>query len=107
MANRIVGNVYILDSQESAAISLAWPTNAKIKCAAFWSNDTSGRMILTMGGNSNNAVISFGYVTQVQAASGNLIVITPATQSLPLDGAYFDQLAVATLTAGTGWLYLG
>lgn len=107
MANRIVGNIYIIDSQQAATVPLAWPSNAKIATVAFWSGDTSGRLIMTMGGNSNNAVISMGHLVHGQAASGNLISITPATQWGSFSPAvYFDQLAVATLTAGTAWLYM-
>ena len=107
MANRIVGNVYIIDSQQSATVPLAWPSNAKIATVAFWSGDTSGRLIMTMGGNSNNAVISMGQLIHAQTITSNLLTIGPATQSISYSpGVYFDQLAVSTLTAGTAWLYM-
>ena len=107
MANRIVGNIYIIDSQQAATVPLPWPSSAKIATVAFWSGDTSARLIMTMGGNSNNAVISMGQLVHAQAITSNLLTIGPATQFASFSPAvYFDQLAVATLTAGTAWLYM-
>lgn len=106
MANRIVGNVYILDSQEAATIPLSWPVNtgAKIKTAAFWSADTTGAMTLTMG-NASNPVVQFSYISQAAAAGSGAIIVN-ATQYITFgDGIYFDQLAVTKLVQGTGWLF--
>ena len=105
MANRIVGNIYIIDSQQAATVPLAWPSNAKVAAAAFWSQSTAGELIMTMGGNSNNAVIKMGYLNQAVATTG--LAVTQATQWASFSpGVYFDQLAVSTLTAGTAWLYM-
>lgn len=104
MANRIVGNIYIIDSASGATTDLAWPSNLKCKSAAFWSSTTAGELILTMGG-TNNQVIHFSFLTLLAASNTSVV---PATQSLSFgDGVYFDALAVGTITAGTGFLYFG
>lgn len=93
MANRIAGNVYIIDS---GSISLPWPgTHVKIQGVGFYSTDTSGELQLTMASNTLNIVFWL-------RNNNNQPYFLPQY----LGGVNFEQLRVQILTAGTGFLYL-
>ena len=92
MANRIVGNVYIVDS---AAIALTDGQTLKIASIAFYSTDTSGEFKIVSQANTANALI---HIRNNQNQ--------PFTLPLFLGGMYLENLRVQTCTAGTGWFYL-
>lgn len=104
MANRISGNVYIIDSQTGAGAALmpgssSWPLHsAKIQSVAFWSSDTTGLWEMVFAADTTSIAFK----------------ITPDTAPIPVSGAVmqmifdcisFDELRCKTLTAGTGFIY--
>jgi len=91
MANRIVGNVYIIDTVGD----LDGPDNLKINSIAFWSTDSTGALILCVKATSANELVKLNN-NQNQAF----------TVPLHLGGVYLKDVNVKTLTAGTAWLYL-
>ena len=93
MANRIVGNVYIIDTG-SANIALPWLSGTRISCIAFWSSDTTGTLRLT-GSNTTNTIAYFSNPTNV-----------PNTVGAYLGGVNFKEMKVPTLTAGTAFIYM-
>ena len=105
MANQLVGNVYIVDSQMGVGIpllgtgSISWPQQAKIANVSFWTSGTDGKFDLVFDANTTTTVFSFGG-TSVPAPVGG------ETESIYVGGINFDELQVRTLTAGTGFIYL-
>lgn len=105
MANRLVGNVIIIDSAMGnqfilqLANSSMQLTNFHANAVMFWSSDTTGRMIIS-GVDTSNHLVSLGWLN---GGAG----FAPATQ-----GTQFGQkqtvadLKIPTLTAGTAWIYL-
>lgn len=95
MANRIVGNIYIIDS---GLQNLAY-TNHKILSVGFYGTDSTATMTLTYASNTNDSIIAFG----PSAATAK-----PWQEYAELGGVYVsDTIRVLNLVAGTGWLYLG
>ena len=93
MANRIVGNVYILDTG-SANTALPWNSGTHIQSVAFWSTDTTGRMVLS-GADTTNHVVVLENPNDDETTVG-----------IYLGGVPFSEMKLPTLTAGTGWIYL-
>lgn len=97
MANRIVGNVYILDTG-SGNVPLPWPRDAKVMSIAFWGANTASIMQIAAGDTSNVLITLAGPINN--AVGGTTIA--------PLGGVYFaDTLTLPVLTAGTAWIYFG
>lgn len=95
MANRIVGNVYILDTG-SANTELPWLDNAKVATISFWGANTSAEMILTTE-DTGNVVARLAI-----NANGNVANST----SIHYGGVNFPgSIKLPVLTAGTGWIY--
>ena len=97
MANRIVGNVYIIDT-DTGATPLSFMTNTKIQTISFWGNGTNSNITLA-GANTTNvlAILNLGDVP------GNML---NATKSLYLGGVYLtDSMTVPVLQSGTAWIY--
>lgn len=100
MANRIVGNMYIIDSQTGAANALqpgsaSWLDNKLITAFAFLSADTTGSFEMVYA-NATDATACF---------LGNLSNIRNTTWSSFGDACYFRELRCKTLSAGTGYIY--
>jgi len=95
MANRIAGNVYILDTA-SGNVTIPWPGKMKIESVLFWASTTAGRLILTEASTAD-AIVSLG-MPEVGVGGGN--------NGQYLGGVEVQELKVLTLTAGTAWLYL-
>jgi hypothetical protein len=93
MANRIVGNVYIVDSS-TGNVAMSWPSKAKIGSVAFWSTNTTGEVIFT-GADTTNVVIRLANPNNAATTVG-----------LYLGGVNYTEMKVPTLTAGTAWFYL-
>lgn len=105
MANRIAGSVIIVDSAMGNAFilnSANMPVHLgklKVNSIAFWSADTTGRLIITEA-DTTNCVCSLGWVN---GGSG----FQAATQTTSFGNSQpFEGLKVPTLTAGTAWVYL-
>lgn len=95
MANRLVGNVIILDT---SADNFTVPSNMKIAAVALYGLDTSSRLTLTYPTSAD----SFVSLSNQNALPG-LSSITFGS-----NGVYFSAafLRVDTLIAGTGFVYL-
>ncbi len=104
MANRIVGNVLIVDSAMGNASILTGVNQLifyRANAVAFWSSDTTGRLIISAADTSNH-IVSLGWTVN-GAGTG----FSPSTQSTQFgQHQTLDSLKVPTLTAGTAWIYL-
>ena len=107
MANRIVGNVVIVDSAMGNAFVLnsanapTHITNFKINSIEFLSNDTTGLCVFT-DTNTTNVVKVFRWM-----ANGAGAGLVPATQTTDFaQPQYLYGLKIPVLTAGTAWIYL-
>ena len=97
MANRIVGNVIIVDSamgNSPVLSSSAQLHKFKLGSVAFWSSDTTGSLVLS-GTNTSNTYLRLGNS-----------VNSPNTTGIVLDGVTLHNLKVPVLTAGTAWIYI-
>lgn len=93
MANRIIGNTYILDTA-SANVALPWPTNAKIAAVKLWSTDTTGIVELT-------AASTLDVLVKLVNSQDD-----DNTVGIYLGGVNFSSdIKMPTLTAGTAWVY--
>lgn len=102
MANRIVGNVYIIDSQTAGkplidGTSGAWLRSAYISAIGFWAADTSGVFELAYRSDTTNVVFKLA----LEGATGTNGFSTMKF----IGGVRFEELTAKTLTAGTGWIY--
>jgi hypothetical protein len=96
VANRIVGNVYIVDSALNN-VALPWPTHGKIMGVGAWFSGGTGEARFT-GSDTTNVVI------RIVAANSGL----NATYNYHfLGGVDFDEMKIPVLTAGTAWIYFG
>lgn len=94
MANRIVGNVYIIDSANGNT-AIPWLDGTKIATITFWSSDSTGKLQIT---GASTADVLFQVTNPVNV---------PNTVGAYLGGNYFkDVVKILTLTAGTAWVYL-
>lgn len=103
--NRIVGSVVIVDSAMGNAFILTsanQPVQIStfyVNAVAFWSSDTTGRMIIS-GVDTSNHLVSFGWVN---GGAG----FSPATQATSFGQKQpLESLKIPTLTSGTAWIYL-
>lgn len=106
MANRLVGNVIIVDSamgnQFLIEAATGNYTNYHINSIAFWASDTTGRCIFS-DVNTANHLMSFGLL-----ANGTAAGFDHATQWASFgDRQTLTNLKIPVLTAGTAWIYLG
>lgn len=103
MANRLVSNVYIIDSALGNVVTLPMgdvsnPGKFRIASVGFSANDTTAAVQIAVG-NSANIVINYGYL----GGSGLL----PKMQIDQLGGVeWAGPIYVPTVTAGTAYLYL-
>ena len=107
MANRIVGDVLIVDSAMGNALILASAnqpvhyTYYHANAVMFWSADTTGRLIISAADTTNH-LVSMGWT-----ANGTGGGFAPSNQSTQFGQKQkLDDLKVPTLTAGTAWIYL-
>jgi hypothetical protein len=106
MANRLAGNVIIVDSAAGNTFIVNTISNStgqmskfKVNSISFWSGDTSGvgRMILTET-NTDNHIVSFGFLG---TPTGHATQSTSFGNSQPL-----ESLKMPVLVSGTAWIYL-
>ena len=105
--NRIVGNVLIVDSAMGNALILTsanQPVDYRFYHAnevAFWSSDTTGRLIISSVDTTNH-LVSMGWT-----ANGSGAGFSAATQHTSFGQKQtLADLKIPTLTAGTAWIYL-
>lgn len=100
MANRIVGNVLIIDSANGNNPVIFTPGTSnqinkyKLGTVMFWSSDTTGNIQFSLADTSN----------QIMRLSNP--VNGPNTVGGVLNGVTLQDLKVVSLTAGTAWVYL-
>lgn len=100
MANRIVGNVYVIDSQTGAANSLqpgsaSWLDNHLVSAFAFLSADTTGSFELVFAADTSATACFLGNESNIRNT----------TWSSLGSPCYFKELRCKTLSAGTGYIY--
>lgn len=97
MANRLVGNTWIIDT---VGLLSTQPVNGagrfKVLAVGFYAINTTATINIAMSADTTNIV--FPLATGVQGTSFNVF---------QTGGVYLDQLNVITATAGTAYLYLG
>lgn len=105
MANRLVSNVYIIDSQLSATVPLPWgdPNNIpKMRIAAigFYALNTAAQFQIAIN-NSSNVVAQYGFFFQGSVG-------TAYWQQMQIDrmgDVEWQQIYVPLLVNATGYLY--
>lgn len=112
MANRLNGNVLIVDSAMGNASVLFALTAAhidefKIQTISFFALNTLGSVILTQANTSTDVIFnSNAIVTGILTAATNAVIqFNPVNVQFPL-GLRTSELKVPTLTAGTAYIYL-
>lgn len=98
MTNRIVGNVYIIDSA-LGNVSLPWPSNAKIMAVGIHSINTTGSISFSSS-DTSNVVIKLTH-------TGDHVAPNDDADYYFLGGINFTEMKVPILTAATGFIYFG
>lgn len=93
MANEIRGNVYYIDS---AGVSLD-PMKLKIQSIAFAAQNTTSIIQLAMHSNTSKIIY------EQKCPDNNAVTLSTFIGGATVN----DRLFVKTLTAGTGFIYLG
>lgn len=102
MANRIVGNVIIVDSAMGNAFILSSAnapvhlSNLKVNGIAFWSSDTTGACQISAT-DTTNVIVRFSRTSVNESAS---------QWTSFGDMQYLEALKIPVLTLGTAWIYL-
>lgn len=107
MANRLVGNTYIIDSQTNA-VGLSWLSNSFVNAVSFYATGTDGAMELASTLDTSNVLIRFGILNHTLSSVGTTSVISNQfnqPNTILLNGVRIDQLSVKTLVNGTGFIY--
>lgn len=97
MANRLVGNVYIIDSQLNT-VALPWPSTGRISSIRAWFSGTNGAIRFS-GADTTNVICVLAPVTTPAPSGGT-------TDEAHLGDVAFSEMYVPTVTAGTAWIYL-
>ena len=111
MANRINGNVIVVDSAMGNSFVLDSATllrnlgQYKIQAVSFFMLDTSASMILTQANTSLDVVFNSNMLTVGILSNNGAMVQNPKQMIFPL-GLRVSDLKVPTVTAGTGYIYL-
>lgn len=110
MANRINGNVIIVDSAMGNSFMLI-PSNKnmaqyKIQAISFFSITTLGTVIITQANTSTDVVYASNIIS-VSAGTNEktAMVNNPQQVTFPF-GLFVSDLKVPTLSAGTAYIYL-
>lgn len=113
MANRLIGNVIIVDSAMGNAFVLTSAgqvihlDDLKVQTISFYMLNTLGSVILTQANTSTDVIFnSNAIVTGILTAATNAVLqVNPVSVTFPL-GFRTSDLKVPTLTAGTAYIYL-
>lgn len=102
MANRIVGNVYVIDSQTGAANPLtitpgtaSWLDNHLVSGFSFLGNDTTATIELVFAADTTATAYFCGHPNN----NRNMTMTNLG------EAVYFKELRCKTLTSGTGYIY--
>ena len=94
MANRLVGNTYIIDSGQTLT-GLSWPGGGmKLHSVMFYATDTSGELKLAFTANTADLLV---HVRSNQSQ--------PFTLPYYFGGCYVQQITPILVTAGTAFLH--
>lgn len=112
MANRINGNVIIVDSAMGNNFIFD-PTVRRnvdefnIQTISFFRLSTLGSVVLTQANTSTDVVFNSNLVVTgiLTALTNTVLYVNPASVNFPL-GFKVSDLKVPTLTAGTAYIYL-
>jgi len=99
MANRIIGNVLIVDSAMGNAFVVGNDSTSKdfrIDAVGLWSSDSTGLVQFT-GTNTTDVVIKLASSSDGSADT---------TDSIHLNGINIKDVKCPTLTVGTAFIYL-
>ena len=113
MANRINGNIIIVDSAMGNSFILTSANlvrnldEYKIQAISFFSLNTLGSVIITQVNTSTDVVFNSNVVLSgiLTAATNAVLQVNPVHVTFPL-GLRCSDLKVPTLTAGTAFIYL-
>ena len=95
MANRLVGNVYIIDSALNN-VALPWPQGAKISSVLTWLTAQDSEVVFS------DAVTSDILIRLVHGLSSGI-----SNQYIHFPGGLrVDNLKVPILVTGSAWIYL-
>ena len=96
MANRKVGNTWIIDTNGALATQPATLRSlSKIAAIGFYSIDTTAVVKISLSSDTTNIVVPLA--TNINVANFNVF---------QYGGWYVDELTAVTVTAGTAYLYL-
>lgn len=100
MANRIVGNMYIIDSQTGAANALqpgsaSWLDNKLVTAFCLVGADTTAVLELVFASQTDTTAVYLNGSRNVRHSEWSSFG----------DACYFRELRCKTLTAGTGLIY--
>ena len=111
MANRIVGNVIIVESAAGNAFILALANSSrnisqyKVQAISLFALDTSASVIFTQA-NTSTDVFYNSNIISVGILSNNGAVINNPQQVVFPGGLTISDFKCPTLVAGTAYLYL-
>lgn len=111
MANRINGNIVIVDSAMgnnfilTSANMVRNIASYKVQTISFFRLSTLASLILTTVNTSTDVVFSCNLLAFGLNSSGTVFVENPQTINFPL-GLKVSEMKVPTITAGTAYLYL-
>lgn len=94
MANRTVGNTYIIDTG-SANTAIPWNAGARIESVSVWFSASNGALTLADANTANTLLRIVHDGGNNRAKSYNYYL-----------GVCVDNLTVPVLTSGTAWIYL-
>lgn len=110
MANRIIGNLIIIDSAMGNALALT-SANMSIQMAkimvnaiAVYQTDTTGSISLTSADTSAGAVFRSDWQSLTSDSMGKIFFNNPAWYSFG-DPQPFENIKAPIVTAGTVYLY--
>ena len=112
MANRIVGNIIIVDSAMGnnfilTSANLIRNVNSyNIQGISFFSMGTTGTVILTQENTSLDVVFNANMlIVGILSSPNGFLIQNPYSVTFPF-GLKTSELKVPTLTAGTAYIYL-
>jgi len=107
MANRIAGNVLIIDSGMGNSLVIPGSQVSKLLVNAFavWHVDTTGAILLTGAHTSQDIVFKYDWVSLSSDSMGKVFVSNPSWFSFG-QAQRMEDIKCPLVTAGTVFLYL-
>lgn len=100
MANRLVGNIIIVDSAMGNSFLIPDLGKLKVNAISLWSVDTTSNITLTGANTATDLIYKFDFLT---GGGGSTSAPNPIHFSSP---QCMENLKVPRLTAGTALIYL-